>query len=277
VIHMPSDLVPIPFAVVKFAADPIRDEPVNVGVVGLTGNGLEARFLDSFSRFKNVLSGEELHAVSVAVKFLRSSLDRSPESSLEHVAESLSGQLRLSDVMGGVSEDVAAFLDDQFEMYVSSSTVQARSRLGEDRKKIKDRIRKVIGGNGRQSELFALAKRRVTGELGNFSFDFGFVNGRATLLHAISFQTREEYALNEAKVLTWAALDTKKRHKDVAIAAVVAPPIERTAAYDEAHRVLASQAEVINANDEALEQFVGGILRDNKVTPIPEDWLIAAA
>ncbi|HEV3091200.1 MAG TPA: alkaline phosphatase family protein [Candidatus Cybelea sp.] len=133
------------------------------------------------------------------------------------------------------------------------------------------------GGYSDTIYTYALAKRRVVGKLGQFPFDYGFLNGHATLLHAISFQTREDYSLQEAKVLTWAALDTRKVHNDLRIAAIVVPPLEQTAAYDEARRVLASETEVIDANDEALDDFVGGILTAPHVEPIPEDWLVAAA
>jgi hypothetical protein len=272
---MPSDLAPVRFAVVKFVPDPVRDEPVNVGVVGMTDEGLEYRFLDSLSCFKSVLDADDIKGLGVVIKFLRSSMDRSRDRTLEDLQELLNGQVRLSELMGGLAEDAQAFLDDQFELYVSSSALTKKSRAGEDRTKIKDKIRKAFGARGRQSELFSLAKRKVRGRLGGFPFDFGVVNGHATFIHAISFQTREEYALNEAKILTWAAIDTKEAHADATVAAVVAPPLEPTPAYAEARRVLGSQAEILEATAEQLDPFMSALLSAPDVRPIPADWLIA--
>lgn len=272
---MPSDLAPVRFAVVKFVPDPIRDEPVNVGVVGVTDDGLDYRLLEQLSGLKSVLEGEDIKGLAVALKFLRSSIDRSRDRSLEDLQDLLYGQVRLSELMGGLAEDAQAFLDDQFELYVSGPTPTNKSRIGEDRTKVKEKIRKAIGARGRQSDLFALGKRRVKGNLSSFQFDFGVMNGHATLIHAISFQTREEYALNEAKVLAFAALDTIDAHKDAAIAAVVAPPVEPTSIYDEARRVLESRARVFEADEEQLDPFVGDLLAAANVRPIPDNWFIA--
>ncbi len=271
---MPSDLAPVRFAVVKFVPDPVRDEPINVGIVGVTDEGLEYRFLDSLSSFKSVLDGDDIKGLGVAIKFLRSSMDRSRERSLEDLQELLYGQVRLSELMGGLAEDAQAFLDDQFELYVSSPTLINKARAGEDRTKIKDKIRKAIGARGRQSELFSLAKRKVRGSLGGFPFDFGVLNGHATFIHAISFQTREEYALSEAKILTWAAIDTKGAHADATVTAVVAPPLEPTPAYAEARRVLESQTQVLEANAEQLDPFMSDLLSEPNVRPVPADWLV---
>lgn len=272
---MPSDLAPVRFAVVKFVPDPIRDEPVNVGVVGVTDDGLDYRLLEQLSGLKSVLEGEDIKGLAVALKFLRSSIDRSRDRSLEDLQDLLYGQVRLSELMGGLAEDAQAFLDDQFELYVSGPTPTNKSRIGEDRTKVKEKIRKAIGARGRQSDLFALGKRRVKGNLSSFQFDFGVMNGHATFIHAISFQTREEYALNEAKVLAFAALDTIDAHKDAAIAAVVAPPVEPTSIYDEARRVLESRARVFEADEEQLDPFVGDLLAAANVRPIPDNWFIA--
>lgn len=271
---MPSDLAPVRFAVVKFVPDPIRDEPVNVGVVGVTDEGLDYRLLEQLSGLKSVLEGEDIKGLAVALKFLRSSIDRSRDRSLEELQELLYGQVRLSELMGGLAEDAQAFLDDQFEFYVSGPTPTNKSRIGEDRTKVKEKIRKAIGARGRQSDLFALGKRKVKGNLSSFQFDFGVMNGHATFIHAISFQTREEYALNEAKVLAFAAWDTIDAHKDAAIAAVVAPPVEPTSIYDEARRVLESRARVFEANEAQLDPFVGDLLAAANVRPIPDNWFI---
>jgi hypothetical protein len=270
---MPSDLAPVRFSVVKYVSDPVRDEPINIGVVGITDKGIDYRFPDTLSRFKSSLETDDLKDLAVAIKFLRSSLDRTPNKSLEELQALHYGRIRLSELLGGLSENPQGFLDDQYELYVSSLTISNKARSGEDRTKVKERIRKAIGGKGRQSEQFALGRRRVKGKLGQFPFDFGIVNGNTTLLHAISFQTHEDYALNEAKILTWAALDTRAAHDDVQIAAVVAPPVEQTATYEEARRVLESQTEVLEANNGELDAFLESILNDPNVRPVSQDWL----
>lgn len=270
---MPSDLAPVRFAVVKFVPDPLRDEPINVGIVGVTEDGFGCRFLERLSGLKPVLDNEDIKGLDVAINFLRSSIDRSRDRSLEDLQELLYGQIRLSELMGGLAEDPRAFLDDQFELYVSGPTAANKSRPGEDRTKVKDKIRKAIGARGRQSELFSLSKRRVKGRLSSYQFDFGVMNGRATLIHAISFQTQAPYALNEARILAFAADDTKRAH-DAAIVAVVAPPLEPTPLYDEARRVLESQTDVFEATDEQLDPFVGELLSVPNVRPVPDDWFI---
>lgn len=269
---MSNGLVPVRFAIVKFVPDPIRDEPINVGVVGVTEDGTETRFLDSLSRLKSVLEDDDVKALSVAIKFLRSSLERSPKS-LEQLNEELYGQVRLSTLMGGVAEDPATFLDDQFEIYVASSPTIKKAQMGENKTKIRDRIRKAIGGVGRQSEFFSLKKARVKGAVARHGFDFGAINGHPTLIQAISFQTSEEYALNEAKLLAWATRDTKRVHDDVEIAAVIAPPRQQSDVYDEALRALSSEdTRIVNSATVELDSFVEGLMTPD-VRPIPNDWL----
>jgi DUF3037 family protein len=273
-----SDFVPTPFAVIKFLPDPIRDEPINVGIIGTVEGQLEGRLLSSFGQLRSRLPSEDLKSLELALRFLRSSIDRSPDLSLARLVETQSGQVTFSALMGGLTEDPSSFLDDQFEIYVKSAEVPHRAELGESRTQIRNRIRKFISAIGRDSEPFAIAKKPVRGKYGTHSFDFGFLNGKVTLVQAISFQTQEQYALGEAKILTLSAIDTRERlGDDVDVLAVVSPPREATPYYDEARRILQSKTTIVDLDSQAEAMVDNIFASDVTVRALPSDYFALAS
>lgn len=270
------DLIPTPFAVVRYTPDVIRNEPINVGVVAEVEGQIRYRLLSSMGRLKAIMDPEEADSLDVALRFLRSSLDREPRRNLPDIVGSYQGQITLSEPLGALTEDPLAFLDDQYEVYVRADSAAQRASQGETRVKMRQRIRQAIASFGKSAETFAISRTPVRGHFQKHAFDFGFVNGQMTLLEAISFQNDPGYALRESKIVALAAIDTKEQYPETLVAAVVAPPVENSDAYQEARAILGSKTKLVE-NDGDLESLLQPILTSPDLKPVPNDFLYLSA
>ena len=93
---MDTDLTAVQFAVVKFIPDLVRDEPINVGVVGRVEGRLVFRAVPNFSRVRRIAGIEDSAALELGLAFLRSALDRSPEMELAQLINDATGIVRFS-------------------------------------------------------------------------------------------------------------------------------------------------------------------------------------
>ncbi len=217
------DLTPVPFAVIKYCPDPVRDETVNVGVIGYIDGRLEMRTTPRFSRIRSTTGANDTQSLQIALRFLQSEIDRTPKMEIQDLVYNSWGIIRFSEPIGGLADDPREFLEEQYQIYVYDSAPTKASGM-EDRAAIRARVRKAIAAKGRRPEEFAIWKQRVRGKTGKHEFDYGFENGRHTLVRAISLQTSERYALTDARTLSFAVLDTREALDDLHVTAIIAPP-----------------------------------------------------
>ncbi|HTD37206.1 MAG TPA: DUF3037 domain-containing protein [Candidatus Limnocylindrales bacterium] len=272
-----SALVPTQFSVLKFVPDPIRDEPLNVGVVARIDGHYEIRALEAFSRLRSMLDTQDLDSLAAGLKFLRSSLDRTHDMALEDLISRYGGQFKFGPLLGALVEDPLEFLDDQFDLYVQPGEIAKRAAETEDRAKIRKQIAMCIAQRyGRSAEFYALRRRRILGATSQHTFDFGFSNGRVTLLKAISFQNQPGYALGEAKLAAFAVMDTREVSKDTRFAAVLAPPKVSSPLLDDAYSVLMKRMDVVIESRQVAD-FLGEVLSAPDVKPISSELRMVPA
>jgi hypothetical protein len=264
--------------VVKYLPDPIRDEPINVGVVGNLDGRLVLRMTPKFARVRREAGVSDTSALELGLAFLRSTLDREPSITLVDLVGSMSsGLLRLSEVMGGLADDPWDFIEDQYERYVGD-TVTQRTVPATTRRTIRDHLRSAIARRGADSSRFAISKKRFKGATGRHDFDFGFENGKVTLVRGISLETDEAYALRDARELSFAAIDSHKLEDHIGrmleVIAVVAPPTEPSGAYDEAYGLVQSNVDryvLLDSPESEIE--IGRVLESPDVRPLAGSML----
>jgi hypothetical protein len=260
-----ADLSPVQFAIVKYVPDPLRDEPVNIGVVGMVAHRLILRSIPKYGRVKRASGVQDTDPLDTALRFLRSALDRSSGVTLTELASSTFGIIRFGEVQGGLTEDPIDFIDDLYERYVGDVVTPRAQNV--TRQTIRHSVRNAIASKGIDSHMFSIWKRRFQGASGRHEFDFGSENGAVTLLRGISLQTEETYALRDARELSLAAIDSKRMQeridRDVVVIAIVAPSTEPGDAYDEAFGLVISNVDhvaILASDDEnsTLNHVFGG-------------------
>lgn len=270
-------LSPVQFAVVKFVPDAIRDEPINVGIIGGFDGRLCMRMTPKFARIRREARVADTKALEIALRFLQSALDRQPNLTLLEVVSSLDrGILRVGEPTGGLADDPLEFIDDLYDRYVGDTPTTRM--VSTTRRTIRERLRHALASRGTDSDRYAISRKRFVGATGRHDFDFGFENGAVTLMRGISLQTDESYALREARELCFAAVDSHKKESDidraVEVIAVVAPPLEGSAAYEEAEGLLRSNVDryvVIDSAESNAE--IDRVLQSRDLHPLTPDLL----
>jgi len=273
------DVSPVQFAVVKYLPDPIRDEPVNVGVIGSVDGRLVLRMTPKFGRIKREAGISDTSTLEISMFFLRSTLDREPDLSIAELSRSMgSGILRLSDTLGGLADDPWEFIEEQYDRYVGD-TVTQRTNPTTTRLTIRQHLRATLAVRGVDSSRFAISKKRFKGATGRHDFDFGFENGKVTLVRGISLQTDEYYALREAREFSFAAIDSHRLedrlNQQLEILAVVSPPIESSGAYDEAYDLVRQNVDKNVVLDSAESELaLSAVLESQDVRPLSASMLV---
>ena len=221
------------YAVLRFVPDPIRNEPVNVGVVVVDPE-----------------TGRTAHALMRNLRALGRRCPGADLGSLESVLESF----HVGDMPGG-ADDLASLarrhtnllqftppravaaptmeesLELAFERYVGVHAVcSGAPRPKSPRALMLCEIDAALAGAGVAAG--AVEKRPVfAGRRGAFTPDWGvFGGGRALALHAISFMARGSFAfsLNAAKVLAVDFEDARAKDGGLECTVVAEPPPDAT-------------------------------------------------
>lgn len=274
--HFDDETTPVQFAVVKYVPDTLRDEPMNVGIVARHSDGrIVLRTVPTFGKIRSLANGNS-STLEVGLKFLRSALDRDPNVDLAELVTRGNGVIRFSDPMGGLAEDEEEFVDEQFDFYCADN-VRARVQRGPDRRQLRITLRKFISTIGEDASRFDVHKAQVKGKTGGHDIDFGFVNGRVSLIRAVSLQSTDSYILNEARTVSFAATDTRDLGYSIT-AFVDVPTTPNDKASEALEMIRANVAITVIVGKDDVREMLGGILHDRThLKPLSAEQLFQSA
>ena len=141
-----SKLTPFKYAVVQFHRNPMRGEPFNLGLLVVSAH--KQAFVKFETNIKSALKIDqvEYRAVEACLAQIRDVVERAAGDLpfLEHLSTSYTGKIQLTEVRGGVAEDIEAEADSLFQTFVAHPRV--RSGRGPEKGVAKD-LRVILREN----------------------------------------------------------------------------------------------------------------------------------
>jgi hypothetical protein len=121
-----NKLVAFKYAVVQFHRNPLRGEPFNLGLLVMSGKRQAFAKFEPNIRSALKLDPVEYRAVDACVAQLRSAVQKAAGEMefLDQLASSYSGKLQLTEVRGGLTEDVQVEADSLFQTFVAHPHVR---------------------------------------------------------------------------------------------------------------------------------------------------------
>jgi hypothetical protein len=121
-----SKLTPFKYAVVQFHRNPLRGEPFNLGLVVVSGN--HQAFVKFETNIKSALKLDqvEYRAVDACLVQLRDVVQNQAGklTFLDQLSGSYGGKIQLTEVRGGLAEDVQTEADSLFQTFVAHPHVK---------------------------------------------------------------------------------------------------------------------------------------------------------
>jgi DNA-binding transcriptional regulator YbjK len=256
------------YSVVRVVPDPIRDEPVNVGVLlqDLTTGEASVRFVKNVERLRTY-TGEDIDTSTVdfalaTIKDLVGSRHSEPDF-IERLSRQYTQLVQFSTIAGSVASDLQDELDALYERFVS---LESRGRRGKyvaiTRKKLVARVRQALEAQSIETEI----RRRVDGLLGSFVFDFVIDRERYSSLQCISLAGDIDQSTEEVKALAYSVRDIRNRGQkfserrvaEFSLTSLIAPPPVETEATSSVRRILADVGDIGDSEqefDRALQSF----------------------
>jgi hypothetical protein len=256
------------YSVIRVVPDPIRDEPVNVGILlhDLSGGKVRVRVLRDVQKLRTY-TGEDLDVATLefaltAIANIGGSIDDRKDF-VERVAAQFTQLVQLSQPSGSLSSDPEAELDDLYDRFVSLEARGKRGKyLGLTRRKLVSRVRSALESRDVKVEL----RRSFQGVLGNFVFDFVRDSDRLATLQCLTLAGDLDESAESAKALAYSVRDIRshgaktsdRRIEELHLTALVAPPVEETGSTESIRAILADVGEVRDSEREfekALSSF----------------------
>jgi hypothetical protein len=258
------------YSVIRVVPDPIRDEPVNVGILlhDLSGGGVRVRVLRDVQKLRTYTS-EDLDTASLefaltAIADIGGSTDDRKDF-VERIAGQFTHLLQLTPPAGSLAADPAAELDDLYDRFVSLETRGRRGKsAGLTRRSLVSRVRSALESTDVKVEM----RRRFQGILGSFVFDFVRDGEQLASLQCLSLAGDLDESAEAAKALAYSVRDIRNRGAHTAerrverlhLTSLVAPPIEENGSTESIRAILADVGEVRDSEREfqkALSNFAG--------------------
>ena len=221
------------YTVSRFVPDPIRNEPVNIGVVVVDPDTGEAahRFTSRMDSLKARCPGADIGTLSGVVKFIK--IGRMPGGAdvLADLSKRHRNLLQFTPPRAVEAPTLDGALQSAYATYVhhavvSTTTVVRRACPQRSKTKILCEIDREMrrAGIGKK----AVERRpRFEGQRGTFRPDRGLATEIAFVaLHVIALVGRQKKALAEAKVLAIDFEDAREKKEDLECTAVVEKPAQ---------------------------------------------------
>jgi hypothetical protein len=172
-----STLTPFRYAVVQFHRNPLRGEPFNLGILVVSDN--DQAFVKFETSIKSTLKLDqvEYRGVDACLQQLRDTVRKQTGklTLLDHLADSYRGKIQLTEIRGGLAEDVQTEADSLFQTFVAHPRL--KSGRGPEKGVAKD-LKVIL----RENKL--LGKRKVQrhyiiglNETDQVKLDFGYAFG----------------------------------------------------------------------------------------------------
>lgn len=250
-------------SIIKYIADPIKDEPINIGVILHCPSlmSIECKFTErqKISKIKTLYP-------DINIKFLENLItdfelmynserhgcfnnlnkQLANPNFLNSLAQKHSNQLRITPAKGVLVNDFNVDMIVMFNQYVGIEEKQVNRKPVLD-KTIKKTLKKeFLDRKILEKTIFTDAIiQGVYGE--DISFDFRYLNGRANYIHTISFDVNEK-DINDAKIWAMNYKETKQMlNNNVAITTVYCPPQDdlKLVEFDKSLKILRSTTDTI--------------------------------
>lgn len=256
------------YSVVRVVPDPIRDEPVNVGVLlqDLTTGETAARFIKNVEKLRTY-TGEDVDtsAVDFALTSIKDLVESPPieKDLFDRLSREFTQLVQFSAIAGSVASDLQYELDTLYDRFVS---LESRGKRGKyvavTRRSLVARVRHALEARSIEVEV----RRRIDGLLGSFVFDFVLDRERYSSLQCISLAGDIDQTTEEAKALAYSVRDirnrgrkhSERRVESFALTSLVAPPPVETDATTSVRRILADVGDVGDSErefDRAVSTF----------------------
>lgn len=218
------------YTVSRFVPDPIRNEPVNIGVVVVDPDTGEAahKFTSSLDSLKTRCPGADIDTLSGVVRSIKVGNMPGGTDDLAGLAKRHRNLLQFTPPRAVEAPTLDGALQRAFDMYVHQAATATSPRASRQDPKalILDTVDREVRLAGIGKE--AVERRPVfAGQRGMFRPDRGFVTESASVaLHVIAFVGRQKKALTEAKVLAIDFEDARAKKEDLECVAVVEEPAQ---------------------------------------------------
>ncbi|MCU1338916.1 MAG: hypothetical protein JWO19_4497 [Bryobacterales bacterium] len=121
-----SKLTPFKYAVVQFHRNPLRGEPFNLGLLVVAGN--HQSFVKLEPSIKSVLKLDQIEyrAVEACLNQLRDVVQKDSVqlTLLDQLSASYRGKIQITEVRGGLAEDVQSEVDSLFQTFVAHPRIK---------------------------------------------------------------------------------------------------------------------------------------------------------
>lgn len=120
------DLTPFKYAVVQFHRNPLRGEPFNLGLLVVAANHQSFVKFETDIRSTLKLDHIEYRAVDACLEQLRDLVQKETAelTFLDQLSNSYRGKIQLTEVRGGLAEDVQAEADSLFQTFVAHPRIK---------------------------------------------------------------------------------------------------------------------------------------------------------
>ena len=246
------------YTVARFVSDPLRDEPVNIGVIIHESSKKISygKFLDNFRIFKQRNPKVNCNALQAIVDGYRGENKIDSQDYLTRLWKECIYSLRFTKpqlIEANSTEEALVYLFNDFISIESKKKTRPHLSRGQ----LKSRIRKRI--IEAEIDQWVKINPRVPGQRA-FSFDYGFVNGKVNdLIHAISFDSDQEKALHDAQSLALTVENVKRINTNLACTAVIHPPHNGENKYFDDAQYYLDKKKCIIQHEEDLPKYLAEV------------------
>jgi hypothetical protein len=248
------------FTVVKVVPDPVRYEPINIGVIvhDLKSGTARARFSEDLDRLKTYTFSDEpldLESIEELSDSVAEMVGRGAiaEDLLDNLARSHNQVIQFTDPAGTLSESLDNEVDKLYARFV---TLDRRGKH-EVRTANKNRVVSTVRRLFEELQMPYERRFRAQGDQSSFVFDFVLREPSTRVVQCFTFGAPAKHldTLNDAKALLWSIHDISEHARridsneliDLKVSSLVYPPPTPTDISASVSTILGRETEVVNA------------------------------
>ncbi|WP_158633390.1 DUF3037 domain-containing protein [Tautonia sociabilis] len=262
------------YTVIQFVPDPVADERVNAGVIVFDGERVRARFIENWGRLQRFGNKDVGFLRNFAREFLDRCQDSVPEGrvteqTIRDMASTWSSLIQLTPPRGSLLDLDALLRDAEDRFLANDRRTGTRPFTKHHMKKFAIEAARLAFVQRGGPEARRLVRRdfAITGEVEEHPFSLAIANGRpfvaAEVFSFVGADVKSQE--KDVRATAWAFDDVRKRHRDMALAALVLRGEEPTPAFEDAQKVFGSlDVEVVlkDSVDEWADRVAGRVLKE---------------
>ena len=236
-------MVTYSYSVSRFVPDPIKNEPVNIGVIVVdqeTGKTAH-RFLSNFRVLKSRCRGADLKSLKKMISSVRVADMPGGASDLENLAQGHTNLLQFTPPRAVVAASLEESLQRAFRTYIGKDVVQDKSdRLKNPRELLLEEIDTALLNSGILKGSMMIKRHTFAGRRGHFTPDRSISHSDWIFtLHAISFNVKTRARiisiLKDAKAFAVDLEDAKAKNDRLECTVVMEPAVDGSSEWNESY------------------------------------------